>query len=40
MVKGSWNSVYYKETETAYQNVNVHKLASTSATYSFCVKNI
>lgn len=39
MVDGQWQTAYFKATETAYQTLNAHKLASVSSTYSICFKN-
>ena len=39
MVEGQWQAAYLKNTDMQYQNLNVHKLASASSTYSFCFKN-
>lgn len=40
MVDGQWQTAFFKATEMQYQNLNVHKLASASSTYSICFKNI
>ena len=39
MVDSQWQTAYFKTTDMQYQNLNVHKLASASSTYSFCFKN-
>jgi hypothetical protein len=39
MIDGTWQTAFFKSTEMPYQNLNVHKLASASSTYSFCFKN-
>lgn len=40
MIDGQWNSVYYKQAKAILETINVHKLAPTDSTYSFCVRNI
>ncbi len=40
MLDGKWNSVHFKQTKTPFENVNIHKLAPTESTYSYCIRNI
>jgi len=40
MVEGKWNSVHYKQSKNPYEAINIHKLAPTESTYSYCVRNI
>lgn len=40
MIDGQWNSVYYKQAKNVLETLNVHKLALTDSTYSFCVRNV
>lgn len=40
MIDGKWQTVYTKQTKTPREATIVHKLASTDATYSFCVRNL
>lgn len=40
MVDGKWDSVYYKQAKTEFETFNIHKLAPTDSTYSFCIRNI
>lgn len=40
MIEGKWNSIYYKQAKAAFETFNVHKLAPSESTYSFCLRNI
>jgi hypothetical protein len=40
MLEGKWNSVFYRQAKTTFEHFNIHKLAPTESTYSFCVRNI
>lgn len=40
MVEGKWNSIYYKQAKSSLETFNIHKLAPTESTYSFCIRNI
>jgi hypothetical protein len=40
MVEGKWNSIYYKQAKNVMESFNIHKLAPSESTYSFCVRNI
>ncbi len=40
MVDGQWNSLYYKQAKNALETFNIHKLAPTDSTYSFCIRNV
>ena len=40
MVDGKWQSVVSKATKDEFEDIEVHKLASADATYSFCVRNL
>jgi hypothetical protein len=39
MIEGQWQTAYFKATDMPYQTLNIHKLASSSSTYSICFKN-
>lgn len=40
MIEGRWNSVHYKQSKNPYESINIHKLAPTESTYSYCVRNV
>lgn len=40
MIEGKWNSVLYKQSKNVFETFNIHKLAPTESTYSFCIRNI
>lgn len=40
MIDGKWNSVFYRQAKTEFEPFNIHKLAPTDSTYSFCIRNI
>ena len=40
MIEGKWNSVFYKQSKNVFETFNIHKLAPTESTYSFCIRNI
>jgi hypothetical protein len=40
MLDGKWNAVYYKQSKSAMETINIHKLAPAESTYSFCIRNI
>ena len=40
MANGQWETILSKGTKDEYEDVDVHKLASADATYSFCVRNL
>jgi hypothetical protein len=39
MVDGGWSSLYRKQTQTGLESLNLHKLAPSDSTYSFCFSN-
>lgn len=40
MVDGKWNSIFYKQAKNVMESFNIHKLAPSDSTYSFCIRNI
>jgi hypothetical protein len=40
MNDGQWTTAHTKSTDMQYQNLNIHKLASASSTYSICFTNL
>lgn len=40
MVDGKWNSVFYKQAKNPFETFNIHKLAPSESTYSYCLRNI
>jgi hypothetical protein len=40
MIDGRWNSILYKQSKNVLESFNIHKLAPTDSTYSFCIRNI
>jgi hypothetical protein len=39
MVAGQWNSVHYRQSKNPYESINIHKLAPSESTYSYCLRN-
>lgn len=39
MADGGWSSLYRKQTQTGLESLNLHKLAPSDSTYSFCFSN-
>ena len=39
MLDGGWSSIYRKQAQTGLENLNLHKLAPSDSTYSFCFSN-
>lgn len=40
MIEGKWNSIFYRQSKSSLESFNIHKLAPTESTYSFCIRNI
>lgn len=40
MLDGKWNSIFYKKAQNVMESFNIHKLAPSDSTYSFCIRNI
>jgi hypothetical protein len=40
MIEGKWNSIFYKQSKSAMEAINIHKLAPSESTYSYCIRNI
>lgn len=40
MLDGKWNSLYYKQAKNSLETFNIHKLAPSDSTYSFCIRNV
>lgn len=40
MIEGKWNSIFYKQSKSSLETFNIHKLAPSESTYSFCIRNI
>ena len=40
MQDGKWNTIFYKQTDKPYEQVQIHKFATLASTYSICIKNL